>query len=287
MLTLAVTTQSTTFERMQAPFRDRGIDPVSVAVEGRSIPIGEEGPWEPDGYDVGYVFPSRLMEGGVFDALLELPWVNDRDAVLRSRNKAEVLAIADRVGLPIPKTTLVSNPVSEATLRDVWAAFEGPVIVKPNSTTRGVGVARAADLDSFLGLVDYLELVHDFRATGDKSYLVQAFLPEARDVRVMVIDGEYVGAVEREVPASDEQDRWKHNVHRGARATRVTPEPAVRSLAEDVAAAVDIPFAGVDLLVTAEGPVVSETNARPTIDRAEKYEPGFWDRLAETIRRRA
>jgi ribosomal protein S6--L-glutamate ligase len=41
---------------------------------------------------------------------------------------------------------------------------------------------------------------------------------------------------------------------------------------------------GVDLLATDEAVYVSETNARPTIDEATKYEPGFYDRLAATIK---
>jgi len=40
----------------------------------------------------------------------------------------------------------------------------------------------------------------------------------------------------------------------------------------------------VDLLVTDDRAVVNETNARPTIDSATKYEPGFWDDLAALIR---
>jgi len=153
-----------------------------------------------DGFDAGFVYPSRLMEGVVVDARLSVPWVNDREAVLTSRNKAGVLAALDAAGIPTPRTTLVSNPVDEAVVTEAVAPFSYPVVVKPNSATRGVGVATATDLDSLLGVVDYLNLVHDYRATGDKSYLIQEFLPDARDYRAMVVDGAYVGAVERELP---------------------------------------------------------------------------------------
>jgi ribosomal protein S6--L-glutamate ligase len=33
--------------------------------------------------------------------------------------------------------------------------------------------------------------------------------------------------------------------------------------------------------------VVNETNARPTVDSATKYEDGFFDRLADLIRKTA
>jgi len=217
-----------------------------------------------------------------------VPWVNDREAVLRSRNKAGTLARLDRAGLPAPETVLVSNPVDESDLVAVYERLDPPVVIKPNSTTRGVGVAKATDLDSFLGVVDYLDLVHDFQATGDRSFLVQEYLPVATDYRVMVLDGEYVGAVERRLPeAAVAAGQWKHNVHRGAEAAPVDLAPELRELAERAAAALDIPFLGVDLLVADDRAVVNETNARPTIDDSEKYEAGFWDSLAKLVRETA
>jgi len=282
MLRLAVATDAETYERMSDPLADRDIVAEHVATAERTVPL-EESPWP--AFDAGFVYPPRLMEGAVADALIDVPWVNDRETVLRSRNKADVIARLGRADLPVPRTVMVSNPADEADLVDAYERFDPPVVVKPNSTTRGVGVAKAADRDSFLGVVDYLDLVHDFRATGDKSFLVQEFLPGATDYRVMVLDGQYVGAVERRLPAEAlASGQWKHNVHRGAVAEPVDLDPDLRSLAERTADVLDIPFLGVDLLVTDDHAVVNETNARPTIDDAEKYEAGFWDALAGLIR---
>ena len=283
MLTLAVATRAETFERMAEPLAQRGVGVRHVRTRERSIPLGDP-PWNPGTFDAGFVYPPRLMEGGVADALLSIPWVNDREAVHTSRNKAEVLARLGRAGLPVPQTVLVSNPVEEEELVEVFERFDPPVVVKPNSTTRGVGVARVDDVDSFLGVVDYLDLVHDFRATGDRSFLVQEYLPDATDYRAMVIDGTCAGAVERRLPeTATAAGQWKHNVHRGAEATGITLDPDVRDLVETVAAELEIPFLGVDLLVSEDRVVVSETNARPTIDAATKYEPDFYDRLAALI----
>ena len=284
MLSLAVVNRAETFERMCDPLAERGIRATHVPVRERVIPLGADAPFAPDAYDVGFVYPGRLMEGGVADALLEVPWLNGRDAVVTSRNKAAVLARLDRAGISVPDSVYVSSPVDEEALRTVFDRFDPPVVVKPNSTTRGVGVAKAHDLDSFLGICDYLSLVHDYRATGDRSFLVQEFLPGATDYRVMVLEGEYVGAVERRLPEGRNEGQWKHNVHRGAKASGVDLPVEWRELAQSVADELGIPFLGVDLLVTDDRVVVSETNARPTIDAATKYEPGFYDRLAGAIR---
>jgi ribosomal protein S6--L-glutamate ligase len=151
-----------------------------------------------------------------------------------------------------------------------------------------VGVATATDLDSLLGVVDYLNLIHDYRATGDKSFLIQEFLPDARDYRAMVVDGTYAGAVRRELDDDAlAAGRWKHNVHRGATAEGVDLDPEARDLAERAAAALGIDYLGVDLLATGDRLVVNETNARPTVDDATKYEGDFYDRFAALIRRTA
>jgi ribosomal protein S6--L-glutamate ligase len=297
MLTLAVTTRAETTERMCDPLAERGIDVRYLPTSGTAISLDrsrppsalgdgsggaeEEGEFVPEAekeVDVGFVYPSRLTEGGVLDALIDVPWMNDRAAILTSRNKAGVLAALGRENIPVPETVLCADPMNEPALVDVFERFETPVVLKPNSATRGIGITKVSDLDSFLGVCDYLDLIHEFPATEDKSFLVQEFLPDARDYRVMVLDGECVGAVERRGAG------WKHNVHRGATAVGVSPPTAVAGLAERVASVLDIPYLGVDVLVSGERTVVTETNARPTIDDTSKYRKGFYDDLAALIR---
>jgi len=293
MLRLAVANAAETFERMRGPLAERGVEAVHVPVTERTVDVTGDGGFrgvdaDPDSLDAGFVYPGRMMEGGVADAVLSVPWVNGRDAVLTSRNKAAVLATLAREGVPVPESTLVSNPVEEAALVDAYERFDPPVVVKPNSTTRGVGVAKLGDADSFLGVTDYLDLVHDYRATGDKSFLVQEYVPAATDYRAMVVDGEYVGAVERRLPErARDRGQWKHNVHRGADATGVDLDPELRRLAERAAAALDVDLLGVDLLVGDDRVVVNETNARPTIDAETKYERDIYDRLARLVERTA
>jgi ribosomal protein S6--L-glutamate ligase len=281
MLRLAVTSRAETFDRLQAPLADRGIEVAHLPAEGRTVAL-DTAPAE--SFDVGFVFPSRTQSGVALSALHSLPWVNGRDAVLTSRNKGGVLATLGAAGLPVPKTTMVASPVDDDAIADAADRLGWPVVVKPNSTTRGTGVAKATDLDSLLGVVDYLDLVHDYRATGDKTFLLQEYLPDARDYRVMVVDGAYAGAVERRLPDADRAaGRWKHNVHRGAEAVGVDAPDDHRRLAERAAAALDVSYLGVDLLVTDDRVVVAETNARPTVDAATKYVPDFYDRLAGLI----
>ncbi|WP_276260247.1 ATP-grasp domain-containing protein [Haloglomus litoreum] len=290
MLRLGVATDAETLARVRDPLAERGIETVHLSTAERAVDLTAPGEAYPD-VDVGFVFPPRLAEGGVADALLDVPWVNGREAVLRSRHKGEALARLGRAGVPTPDTVVVSNPSGEDALLDALDRVGTPAVVKPNSATRGIGVARVGDADSLLGVTDYLDLLHEFPATGDRSFLVQSLVPDARDFRVMCVEGEYVGAVERRLPdAAREAGRWKHNVHRGAAASGVDLEADLRDLAERAAEALGVPWLGVDLLVADGGAgraVVNETNARPTVDAATKYEPPFYDRLAALVRRTA
>jgi len=119
MLRLAVATNAETLDRIREPLAERGIDARHVPTTGRAHHLSE--PVTESPFDVGFVYPSRMMEGGVADARLGVPWVNGREAVLRSRNKAETLTRLDRAGLSVPETVYVSNPAEESELR---AAFE-------------------------------------------------------------------------------------------------------------------------------------------------------------------
>ena len=129
MLRLAVATDAETLERIRDPLADREIEAAHVPTSERAQPLSE--PLVDDEFDAGFVYPSRLMEGGVADALLEVPWVNGREAILRSRNKAGALARLGRAGVPTPESVYLSNPVGQAELKAAFEQLDPPVVVKP------------------------------------------------------------------------------------------------------------------------------------------------------------
>lgn len=297
---VAITTEPE-FKRLREPLEERDIQPVHIPTEERATPLAED-PY-PD-VDVGFVYPQRTAEGGVADAILDVPWINDREAMLRSRYKAETIARLSQAGIPTPETTLVSNPFSRSSLPDIYESHDSPLVLKPNYATRGEGIIKIHDYDSLCGAIDYIDLLHTNPAVGDQTYLLQEYLPDATDYRAMVIDYEYAGAVERRFPESatgpdidiettEDADadaglgRWKHNVHRGAVAESISLPTELRRIAERVAETLEIPWLGVDFLVSDGRAVVNETNARPTVDSETKYDDGFYDRLAALIRKTA
>lgn len=262
-----------------------------IAVHPRPVGPGVETVSPADGggrprYDVGFVYPARVVEGDVLTAVHDLTWVNGREDILTTRNKAGSLARLAAAEIPTPRTVHVSSPVDESTVREAYRTFDAPAVLKPNATTRGTGHVLVHDVDSLRGVVDYLDLVHSFPATRDRSFLLQEYVPSARDLRLTLIDGSVAGAVERRFDERDE-GMWVRNVHRGATAVAVDPPAAAVELAERAAATLDVPFLGVDLLLTEDRSLVLEVNGRPTIDRVEKYPSGFYRRLAALVARTA
>ena len=274
-LRLGVATQGPTYERMQAPLAAAEITVVPLDSAGVTLSLSEP---EVPAFDVGFVYPPRFGTAAVIDAVRAVPWVNDRATVARSRNKAATLAaLADVV--QVPPTVLAAAPRDREAVAAAAAELGYPLVLKPTVATQGIGVTRVADRDALEGVLDYLDAIHRFPPTGEKSVLLQAYLPEATDIRVMVIDGTAVGAVERHGPG------WKHNVHRGAAVRSVPVDGEIATVAETVAQTLAIDYVGVDLLVSEGVVYCSETNARPTIDDPALYERDIFARLVRLIRR--
>ena len=66
MLRLAVTSRAETFDRLQAPLADRGIEVAHLPAEGRTVALDVP---PSEAFDVGFVFPSRTQSGVALSAL--------------------------------------------------------------------------------------------------------------------------------------------------------------------------------------------------------------------------
>jgi RimK family alpha-L-glutamate ligase len=127
------------------------------------------------------------------------------------------------------------------------------VVVKPLFGAMGNGIVRVEDRDLAHRTFRALELE---RAV----YYVQRTIAPAsrRNLRVLVVDGEVAGAMERVT------DSWRANVARGARPRAVALTEHERRLAIVAAGALKTDVAGVDLLAAPDGDVVVlEVNGIP------------------------
>jgi RimK family alpha-L-glutamate ligase len=203
------------------------------------------------------IIPAGSLEQIIFrvDALhwIEeqgIPVVNAPRAIERCVDKFYTDVRLRRAGLPTPDTVVCES--SAEALRAIREM--GDAIVKPIFGSMGHGLVRVSDPELAVRIVRPLE---QMRAV---FYVQRTLAHEGRDVRVFVVGGRVLGAIEREAPDGD----WRSNVARGGRARAIDLPGAWADLALRAAAAVGADYAGVDLLPARDGTTyVLEVNGIP------------------------
>lgn len=203
------------------------------------------------------IIPSGSLEQIIFrvDAL---HWIEDRGIVVmnspraieRCVDKFYTDALMREAGLPTPET-MVCERADEA-MAAVRAM--GEVVIKPIFGSMGHGIVRVSDPDVAWRVVRPLE---QMKAV---FYVQRAIDHGGRDLRVFVVGGRVIGAIERQAPEGE----WRSNVSRGGSARAVDVRTEWARLAVRAASAVGADYAGVDLLPAADGSVlVLEVNGIP------------------------
>ncbi|MEL7026825.1 MAG: glutathione synthase [Pseudomonadota bacterium] len=156
-------------------------------------------------FDMGYITTTHILDKLNGKTLV----VNDPFWV---RNYPEKLLVLDFPALT-PPTTIARDL---GVIKD-FRAEHGDIILKPLYGNGGAGVFRLPPEDRNLASLHEL-----FTVTSREPLIVQKFLPDVTqgDKRVILVDGEAVGAINR-IPAAGET---RSNMHVGGR-----PEPSALS----------------------------------------------------------
>jgi len=162
--------------------------------------------------------------------------------------------------LPTPKTLLVKD-LADVALVDQYLEF--PVIVKTLSGTQGAGVCLIRDRASFEDLLNFT------RASGGHDPMIlQEFIAGStgRDLRVIVVGGEVVGAMLR-----SGGDDYKANISQGGTGSSFEVSTAIEELALKTAELLQLEIAGIDLLFMDDGFLVCEANSSPGFSGFEEF----------------
>jgi len=180
------------------------------------------------------------------------------EAIACSRDKLHSLQIMNSNGLPIPNTTVVSDP--DDALKAIQTAGGLPVILKLIRGTQGRGVFLAREMHT---VTSVLRTVH----RASEQMLVQEYIRESRasDIRVIVVGNRCVAAMQRTASHGD----FRSNLHRGGTARPITLDENTRRLAAQAARAHGLAVAGVDLLFSDRGPLLLEVNSSPGLEGIE------------------
>lgn len=179
-----------------------------------------------------------------------IPVINSPRAIERCVDKFYTTALLHEAGLPVPETVVCEG------MAEAMAAVRrlGPSIVKPIFGSMGHGLLRVDTPDVAFRAFKTLDGI---RAV---FYVQRAIDHRGRDVRVFVVGGRAIAAIERLAPAGE----WRTNVSQGAVARPFALPAAWEDMALRAAAAVGADYAGVDMMQSADDEVfVIEVNGIP------------------------
>ncbi len=167
--------------------------------------------------------------------------------------KLYTLQILAEKGLPVPNTMLVRFPVN---VELVERRIGFPVVVKTLYGSYGRGVFLSQDAAAFRELAQLIEATNP-----SANIILQEFVSDSygRDVRVFVIGGRPVAAMERR--ASD--GGFKANFSAGGTVRAIEPTPEMEWLACESARILGLDIAGVDLLFSGDHFRICEVNSSP------------------------
>ena len=176
---------------------------------------------------------------------------NEPRAIERTVDKAMTTLLLKQAGLPTPPTWVFESEEMAQTICQREVQQGRSVVLKPLFGSQGQGVYL---INKEQGLVQ------DEKFTG--LYYLQRFVERAEsdwsDIRVFVIDGKAIAAMRRRGTS------WITNRARGAKCEYMALDTELSRLAVAAARAVDVDYAGVDLMLDAQGTLqVIEVNGVP------------------------
>ena len=189
---------------------------------------------------------------------LNVPCLNHADAFVKARDKWLSLQLLLANGIAVP-TSLLGGQETKA--NDAVRHIGTPIILKTLSGSQGIGVVLAEQPQSAISMLETLK-------QANVPTLAQEFIAEAQgaDLRCFVVGNRIVAAMQRIGQAGE----FRANCHRGARAEKVILTEQEKHVALNATKVLGLDVAGVDLIRSANGPLVLEVNASPGLEMIEK-----------------
>jgi tetrahydromethanopterin:alpha-L-glutamate ligase len=221
---------------------------IILPVFGRSLPDGMFVRGIPYG-----TFPQVSLRLGLLHALQQVgvPVYNEARAIERTLDKSMTSFLLKQADIPTPSTWVCeSRKQARRVMREAFARGE-EVVIKPLLGSQGSRLVRLRQGD---------ELPKPFLYEG--VYYLQTFVAKPAkdfyDWRVFVIGGRAVAAMLRR------HDHWITNHAQGASCQAVALEETLTHLAEAAVQALQIDYAGVDIIDNGAGKYyVLEVNGLP------------------------
>lgn len=200
--------------------------------------------------------------------LMGWPVVNGYLATNRAKNKLRTAQLLSQAGILVPKTTTVrpedyleaSHPkeviarTQEILMAAVTQVGGFPVILKMPHGSYGSGVVLSENEQQLKSIWGFMSTV-----LKDTIILVQEYIKEAKgqDKRVFVIGDQAIAGMERTAASGD----FRSNLELGGSSKEFKLTPEISEIAVKATKVLGLDLAGVDIIITKNGPAVIEVNA--------------------------
>lgn len=184
--------------------------------------------------------------------LNNVPALNNAMAIYHSKNKLLTGQILLQHNLPVAKTLSVASFTNVKQIAKILGA--PPYVIKILQGSQGNGVIYANNKYSLISVLDTLSFL-------GQEVIIQHFIEESKkcDYRILVLYGEILGGIKRKAHKED----FRSNVHKGGSCIRIDIPRELKELSLKAASVLGLDFAGVDFIMTKDGPVIIEVNSTP------------------------
>lgn len=185
--------------------------------------------------------------------------LNESQAIARARDKLRSMQLLSREGIGLPVTGFAHSPDDKDDLLRLTS--EPPYILKLLEGTQGKGVVLTETRKAAESVIDAFRNLNAY-------FLVQEFIAEARgrDIRCFVVGDKVVASMTR----TAREGEFRSNLHRGGKAAACEITEQEATMAIRTAEIMGLNMAGVDLIRSANGPLVLEVNSSPGLEGIEK-----------------
>ena len=257
-------------KRLIEEIEESGHEPVLVDYSQSTVHIGPEGRFlydqnfEPINVDSIIVRIGRLViRGTTALRLLNSQGIYSTaspDAVLLAKDKLQSQIELDKNGIPTPYSAAPTGRIPEDTRRLVKLIqkdFKLPLIIKNRVGSKGREVKLVESMRSAVSVLD---------SERAASFMIQEFIeaPEkdslCADYRLVVVDKKIVAAMKRQAADTDE---FRSNLAKNGVGTAYEPTQRETEIALKAADVIGLTVAGVDIMSSSRGPLVTELNVSP------------------------
>lgn len=168
----------------------------------------------------------------------------------KSADKITTMVTLPLSGISVPNTIITSTKSYELNRDYIVAHINFPVVIKKTGS-KGKNVWKVNNEE---------ELIEKIQQDKELS-LIQEFIPNDYDLRVLVLDGEIVTSIKR-----TSADGFYNNVSQGGAAIFEEISSQEKETCIEAASISKLRLAGVDMVRTPDGPLIFEVNKAPQLD---------------------